>query len=46
VKTLLCITAKLIVEWQRWVISVGPKQAAASTDVRFTPKADKQQARL
>jgi hypothetical protein len=24
-----------------WVISVGPKQAAASPDVRFTPKADK-----
>src|SRR6516225_8116995 len=24
-----------------WVISVGPKQAAASPDVRFAPKADK-----
>jgi hypothetical protein len=32
----LCITAKSIAEWQRWVIRIGPMQGAASPDVRFT----------
>jgi hypothetical protein len=34
-KTLLCITAKLSVEWQRWVMRVRPEQATTSPDVRF-----------
>src|SRR5262249_42529996 len=44
--TLLCSAAKLIVEWQRWVNSVGPNQAVASSDVRFAPESGQTLARL
>src|SRR5262249_19575770 len=36
----LCITAKLIVEWQGWVKSGGHDRDNAPTDVRIAPKAD------
>jgi hypothetical protein len=31
----LCMTAKLIVEWQRWVMSVGLMPRQRSRHVRF-----------
>src|SRR6476646_9058394 len=36
--TLPCSAANLVIEWQRRVIRVGPKQAAASPDVHFAPE--------
>jgi hypothetical protein len=37
--TLLCITAKLIVEWQRWVIFDPRGRSDTSLFVCFAPKA-------
>ena len=34
-RTLLCIAAKLIVEWQRWVIRVALTGSKASPNVRY-----------
>jgi hypothetical protein len=36
----LCITAKLIVEWQRWVSRDREGRSRTTAYVRFAPKAD------
>src|SRR5258707_14051836 len=40
-KTLLCITAKLIVEWQRWVKRVTSVRSQPSRNVRYASNTDR-----